>query len=75
MAKFEVYTSNTLGEIDEQFSSVGRLKKKKIQLKVFQENNSFGGFAQTNNAITLKCYPAAPPIWSIRLEGGKGWWI
>ena len=24
-------------------------KKLKIQLKVFQENNSLGGFAQTNN--------------------------
>ena len=51
VAKFEVYTSNTLGEIDEQFSSVRRKTKKKlkIQLKVFQENNSLGGFAQTNN--------------------------
>ena len=29
VAKFKVYTSNTLGEIDEQFSSVRRLKKTK----------------------------------------------
>ena len=42
VAKFGVYTSNTLGEIGAQF----------LELKVFKEKNSLGGFAQTNNAVT-----------------------
>ena len=50
VCEFEVFTTNTLGEIGVKFFTSGRrLKKKLIQLKVFKENNSLGGFAQTNN--------------------------
>ena len=53
MCEFEVFTTNTLGEIGVRFStSERRLKKKLIQLKVFKENNSLGGLAQTNYVVS-----------------------
>ena len=49
MCEFEVFTTNTLGEIGLKFSTSGRrLKKILIQLKVSKQNNSLGGLAQTN---------------------------
>ena len=66
MCEFEVFTTNTLGEIGVRFSTSGRkLKKKLIQLKVFKENNSLGGFAQTNNMYIMPILSSLPANFTI----------